>query len=234
MIPLPTSRLITYLGVLMMGIGSVACTPWYKNLVNEQGNVNGAVNTNITNPVISDPIDTSDWLTYTNEEYGFSFRYSAEFTLEESGPSGAYFRSSAGQLHNIKLFIQDYDDAPDKKGDAYALLYTKAELISLKNNIAKESDIVVNGLPVNYFYYYDVPGGVFLRGADFFVKNDYTRISMVIETDSIVYPNRPFDAEVREWSKDVVDQLSRGHFLSAEDQKYIGLFDQMISTLREI
>lgn len=44
---------------------------------NSVSNTNSVVNTNIST------VDNSDWLTYTNEEYGFSFRYPKEWILTE-------------------------------------------------------------------------------------------------------------------------------------------------------
>lgn len=44
--------------------------------VNENTNV--VMNENI-NTEVSDQVDTSDWLTYTNDEYGFSFKYPGEW-----------------------------------------------------------------------------------------------------------------------------------------------------------
>ena len=38
--------------------------------------------TNIPTPTPEDSIDTSDWKTYTNEEYGFSFKYPKDLTIE--------------------------------------------------------------------------------------------------------------------------------------------------------
>ncbi|OGY78358.1 MAG: hypothetical protein A3B74_01200 [Candidatus Kerfeldbacteria bacterium RIFCSPHIGHO2_02_FULL_42_14] len=47
---------------------------------NDSTTANSPVNENVNTPVnntntIESDVDTSDWLTYTNEEYGFSFRY---------------------------------------------------------------------------------------------------------------------------------------------------------------
>ncbi|PJA41012.1 hypothetical protein CO179_00850 [candidate division WWE3 bacterium CG_4_9_14_3_um_filter_39_7] len=39
--------------------------------------------TNIPTPTPEDSIDTSDWKTYTNEEYGFSFKYPADLWSNE-------------------------------------------------------------------------------------------------------------------------------------------------------
>lgn len=55
-----------------------------SNTNNDNTNTNSevVVNTNIIGE--DGEVDTNDWLTYTNEEYGFSLSYPKNFTLEES------------------------------------------------------------------------------------------------------------------------------------------------------
>ncbi|OGY78373.1 MAG: hypothetical protein A3B74_01280 [Candidatus Kerfeldbacteria bacterium RIFCSPHIGHO2_02_FULL_42_14] len=58
--------------------------------------VNENSNTPVTNTIESD-VNTSDWLTYTNEEYGFSFRY----------PSTSKLVDNQEQDYSTIKFIQD-------------------------------------------------------------------------------------------------------------------------------
>jgi len=48
--------------------------------VNTAGNVNTTINSNENT---NSEIDTSDWLTYTNSEYGYTFEYPKDWTVEE-------------------------------------------------------------------------------------------------------------------------------------------------------
>ncbi|OGH58653.1 MAG: hypothetical protein A2725_03060 [Candidatus Magasanikbacteria bacterium RIFCSPHIGHO2_01_FULL_33_34] len=48
----------------------------------------------------TEEIDTSDWLTYTNEEYGFSFRYpKGWFIIEDESISRIYIRNVQGNTN---------------------------------------------------------------------------------------------------------------------------------------
>lgn len=47
-------------------------------------NTNEVVINENTNTEQVNEVDTSDWLTYTNEEYGFSFRYPSDWKVEEN------------------------------------------------------------------------------------------------------------------------------------------------------
>lgn len=55
---------------------------------NLNSNTNAEVNTNVVGTALElsentadTEIDTSDWLTYTNEEYGFSFKYPSDYSV---------------------------------------------------------------------------------------------------------------------------------------------------------
>jgi len=51
-------------------------------------NTNGTVsNKNTNDTTVNGDIDISDWLTYTNEEYGFGFRYPKDWLLNDNGSS---------------------------------------------------------------------------------------------------------------------------------------------------
>lgn len=181
-------------------------------------------------------VDTSDWLTYTNEEYGFSFKYPNNYSFDESH-EGVNFQnaesdSTVANQENIKFYIQSYSEAPDKEGEAYALLYTKTELALLKDEMTQDADRIVNDIPLNIYYSYDVPGEVFYKGANFFSNQDYISVSMVIVPTGIEYPNHPFNGETRKWSNDIVQKLNAANLISQNDQMRIEIFDTMINTLQ--
>ncbi len=51
--------------------------------INTNASVNANANEN-TNTEVSSDVDTSDWLTYTNDEYGFSFKYPSSISNDKS------------------------------------------------------------------------------------------------------------------------------------------------------
>ena len=254
--------LVTASLVFMAGAGCTQSTSTKTNeTVNESGDTVVADNTNMeqgnetadtetvenTNADVGDTnidivddtvIDTSDWLTYNNEEYGFSLKYPSNYSFSESH-QGVNFQnaepsSTVASQENIKFYVQSYSEAPDKEGEAYALLSTKAELSALKDTMIQDSDKTVNGIPLDIYYSYDVPGEAFYRGANFFVNQDYIMVSMVVMPMDIEYPNHSFNSETREWSGNIVQQLNESQLISKNDQMRINIFDTMVSTVQQL
>ena len=64
--------------VLALALGVIGCAKKIgvgNNNVNQNQNINANTNTATTAATSTVEIDTSDWKTYRNEEYGFEFRY---------------------------------------------------------------------------------------------------------------------------------------------------------------
>jgi hypothetical protein len=117
----------------------------------EQGNVNAntntvvdnvntnetveAVNTNLnTSTESNEVVDTSDWLTYTNEEYGFSFRYPGDAKLIENANNLPY--------PGISFFSDitvDNTKQEDLQGVTVAFALTDLDLTTLTQKI-EQSD----------------------------------------------------------------------------------------------
>lgn len=221
-----------------------------SNAVNQNSNTEVATNTN--EMIVSDntntesvsdgnteqgsEIDSTNWLTYANEEYGFSVKYPSNYSFSESHEGVNFINlesdSSVANQENIKFYVQSYSEAPDKQGEAYALLSTKSELSSLKNEMIQNADKIVNGEPVNIYNGYDVPGDAFYRGASFFANQDYVRVSMVIMPTDIIHPSHPFNGETREWAEQITQQLNEGQLISENDEVRIQIFNDMINTLK--
>lgn len=69
---------------------------------NAEVNVNVAANTT-TNTNSASEIDTSDWLTYMNEEYGFSFRYPGEWKIVVSGKTPVQGSDVIQGIHLVNI-----------------------------------------------------------------------------------------------------------------------------------
>ncbi|MFA6474794.1 MAG: hypothetical protein WCV88_01170 [Patescibacteria group bacterium] len=87
MIQTKLALLITFAASTLLLVGS-SCTTTQKtntNTINDNVNTEAVTNTNDnvsndnTNVEQVSGIDTSDWQTYTNDEYGFSFKYPKEW-----------------------------------------------------------------------------------------------------------------------------------------------------------
>lgn len=128
----------------------VGCSTQTATNMNAVTNTN-TVNTNVTvstnedtNTVVSNQntnveqgseINTSDWQTYTNEEYGFSFKYPKDWTLKESATSVAL-------------------NSPDLVGSTYAnsltIKVTENDFDSQKKQI-ENSDLIDGNLSLSRF-----------------------------------------------------------------------------------
>ncbi len=85
--------------VLLAGCSSTPATNTNAAVNTNVANTNVVVNEN-TNTEVSSDVDTSDWLTYMNDEYGFSFKYPSEWggtVITTRGP-GDYQTGSVIQI----------------------------------------------------------------------------------------------------------------------------------------
>ena len=75
---------------------------------NNADNTNGSTNTNSVNNTNA-PIDTSDWKTYTNVQYGYSIRYPESCTYTESTNSGGLLLTNWSGC-GMDVFIDSLDN----------------------------------------------------------------------------------------------------------------------------
>lgn len=77
------------------------------NSVNENTNTVVANSNENTNTEQVSEVDTSDWLTYTNEKYGFSFKYPSNWILNDHQKSiNLYSQELVGSTYNNSLTIE--------------------------------------------------------------------------------------------------------------------------------
>lgn len=101
------------------------------NTLPEQPGVAGELQNQQAPEVITSNIDTSDWLTYHNEEYGFEIRYPG-WTKISADPYGMGLEK-ASKLWFGDLFIFVLDNNNASKQALYSL-FGKEQIEGLKNN----------------------------------------------------------------------------------------------------
>lgn len=116
-------------GVVWLG---ATCTPFIQD-TNENTPLNSnspeTNNSASTSNLNSSEIDTSDWLTYTNEEYGFSFRYPGEWLIKqewlEQGLAGSKYNIQLqNQRSDTILFFLTTNDFIRKEGEGAVMYLT--------------------------------------------------------------------------------------------------------------
>lgn len=110
-------------------------------------------------------IDTSNWKTYRNEEYGFEFKY-PEGWVENNRPA-----------YPFNINIISYKDAPvilDK--NMYAGIPTKDRLAQFKKELDNRGNIYIDGIKALKTEDFDVPSGSFYERVSFFIGQDLVEI----------------------------------------------------------
>lgn len=124
----------------MLGIGGMVflggvCTKIGTDVaVNSNAGANSSISNRNENTNSSE-IDTSDWLTYTNEEYGFSFRYPMDWNLAET--------TSGISLTSPELVNNTYRNS-------MTLSVTQNDFDSQKKEI-ENSDLIDEGISLSKF-----------------------------------------------------------------------------------
>ena len=176
-----------------------------------------------TNDSDGETIDTSDWLAYTSEDYGFSFRYPSDYTVEIVSP-GYELRIINNLGEAIKFYKQYYSEA----GTNDALLFSKESLEELKEETEFRGKSNANNVIINSYYSYSIPGGNFYRGADFFLGNDYVRLSVPLNSGSTI------SSSEGEKINQYVELLNAGNGLSSDEASQMIILDSIISTVQAI
>lgn len=114
------------------------------NTANDNANVEVATNTNAEQ---GSEVDTTNWLTYTNDEYGFSFRYPEEWILNEqpntiSLQSPELVGNTYADSFTVEVTENDFDNQKKQIEDS-DLIDGNLSLSKFNDDVAESS---INGL----------------------------------------------------------------------------------------
>lgn len=155
---------------LLVLAGCTTKTAINTNTANDNANVEVVTNTNATvsnentNAEQGSEVDTTNWLTYTNDEYGFSFRYPKEWEIKDYSKTSVFinvpnqvlrlqFNSDQTEYHMV-LYKDNVQNIIDEiKNDDPSASFVKAENdISINSNSYKYVSVLAAiGSLVDYY-----------------------------------------------------------------------------------
>ncbi len=170
-----------------------------------------------------DNIDTSDWLTYENEEVGFSFLYPESYKIQEVG-FNAYVLSKDGIT--IELKVNDYSEIPRHENGSEISQYSQTQLDTRKKHSSglmyheNAQDVIIK-VWVSYL------DDMFYKRASFFVGNDFIEIDMPLDE------GRGEHSDYRGGMGSATDKIQRND-VSLMDYERIKTFESIIDSIKTV
>jgi len=184
---------------------------------NSDGVGGGETNTNTS-------VDTSDWLTYENTDYGFQFQYPQGYTIVKDSRDIIHLKKS--DINILDVYITNYNEAPEKPENA--LIPSIYDLEESKKSIESNTQAInIEGVKILSDVYY--PDGYLLR-AEFFVDNNYVKIVDLIPTVNKELFNYKDEEVVVKEKIQKIKSLA----VSDEAKQEIQLFNNLVSSIRPL
>lgn len=177
--------------------------------------------------------DTSTWKTFTDDEFGLSFKIPEEWQMshdvDEPNQKSKTWRLNSSTTFSLNIFR--YDKSPETTSDeGDGLDYRKIDLANLKKEMESDNRSEIAGrLLISRSFFSTPPGGDLLYKFSFFKNNDLVElyINLPLPDDYIMLP---IENGKREHIASYIDNLEKG-IVDTETKTRVDILDMIVSTI---
>lgn len=182
--------------------------------------------------------NTENWKTYTDKEFGFSFRYPDEWNPARSSDDPSNYTKARKinaitikGYNNLRVGVQLFNKTPDEiKGMDTVVLYEKEYLINMKQQMIDDKNAIKRGdFTITKHIGHDISGDSFYVQARFFSGNDLIKLSIPIYIGPTPAAT-PDNKEKMLFIEKEVKKIKNGQAIDRV-KKELEQFDLIISTL---
>jgi len=169
--------LIALIVVILAGVGFFGWIYWQKKTANPAPTIPAPVST-----TSSSVVSTADWKTYTNDQYGFSFKYPTGWIVNTKDPKGITLNSPQSVADKTKC--TDAGESPYCKDDLTVFYFDTINGLTNNSNISNLDDFIAKTSVLDGSKKITIGGYPAYEG----IKGDISAYYVIyIEKDSHIY-----------------------------------------------
>ncbi len=142
---------LTILTLIVLAFSLVVSGCLKKSVANQNTNQPVNENQNI-NATTTEEIDTSDWLTYKNKEYGYELKYPKDWKIQDEVKNNVILFKDKSGLTISTQYELGYGTPPDEE--------TRGLVLSGKKVIAKDWTLEDDGRIIQYHFIEKIPNWI--------------------------------------------------------------------------